>query len=394
MPVKLWTIKGQVSYNVEQQIRELVNAVNALGQQPVGGAQPDTAAGVAAGTTILQQPNLFQTVTPGIALAGRGTPTQPLDVQVDGTTVTVVDNKLTATGGGGSGITELTGDVTAGPGSGSQAATLANSGVAAATYGDATHVAQVAVDAKGRVTTAANVAITAGVSTTGSPASGNLAKFSGASSITNGDLTGDVTTSGGTVVTLANSGASAGTYGDSNNVAQIAVDAKGRITSVANVAIIGASTVDYSMLFRPGVFAYDSAANGGNFTTGCQFVVNRNLNITGAEIFVPASLAGKNLKVQLWTDAGVSLKNVTLTSIATGSNVATFSTPYAATSGVTYRVSMWIDDGSNYMRAGSIPRIAATVAAAYLSVSLFAGGDAFPNTSALGEQYPINPTFS
>ena len=34
------------------------------------------------------------------------------------------------------------------------------------------------------------------VTTTGSPASGNLAKFSGATAITNGDLSGDVTTSG------------------------------------------------------------------------------------------------------------------------------------------------------------------------------------------------------
>jgi uncharacterized Zn-binding protein involved in type VI secretion len=59
-------------------------------------------------------------------------------------------------------ITQLTGDVTAGPGSGSQAATLAASGVAAATYGDATHVPQIAVDAKGRITSASNVAITGG----------------------------------------------------------------------------------------------------------------------------------------------------------------------------------------------------------------------------------------
>lgn len=37
--------------------------------------------------------------------------------------------------------------------------TLAASGVSAATYGDATHVAQVALDAKGRATSASNVAI-------------------------------------------------------------------------------------------------------------------------------------------------------------------------------------------------------------------------------------------
>jgi len=40
-----------------------------------------------------------------------------------------------------------------------------------------------------------------GVTTTGSPANGNLTKFSGASTITNGDLSGDCTTSGTLVVT-------------------------------------------------------------------------------------------------------------------------------------------------------------------------------------------------
>lgn len=45
------------------------------------------------------------------------------------------------------------------------------------------------------------VAPTAGVTTTGSPASGNLAKFSGASTITNGDLSGDCTTVGTLAIT-------------------------------------------------------------------------------------------------------------------------------------------------------------------------------------------------
>ncbi len=64
-----------------------------------------------------------------------------------------------AASGAASGITELTGDVTAGPGSGSEAATLAATAVTPGTYGDATNVAQVTVDQKGRITAAANVAI-------------------------------------------------------------------------------------------------------------------------------------------------------------------------------------------------------------------------------------------
>ena len=65
---------------------------------------------------------------------------------------------LSVVGGGGSGITQLTGDVTAGPGSGSQAATLATVATAGTT-GDATHVAAPTINAKGLVTSVASVAI-------------------------------------------------------------------------------------------------------------------------------------------------------------------------------------------------------------------------------------------
>lgn len=69
---------------------------------------------------------------------------------------------LSGTNTGNQTIT-LTGDVT-GSGTGSFAATLANSGVTATTYGDASHIPQLAIDAKGRITLASNIAFSAGAS--------------------------------------------------------------------------------------------------------------------------------------------------------------------------------------------------------------------------------------
>lgn len=58
------------------------------------------------------------------------------------------------------------------------------------------------------------------VTTSGSPASGNLAKFSGSTVVTNTDLTGDVTTSGASATTVAKiAGVAVGTPSGTTNVA-------------------------------------------------------------------------------------------------------------------------------------------------------------------------------
>lgn len=94
------------------------------------------------------------------------------------------------------------------------------------------------VDATGRITAASNGSA-GSVTVTGSPVSGELTKFSGASSITNGDLSGDITTSGTLATTLATVNSNVGTFGDTTHVAQVTVNAKGLVTAASNVAIAG-----------------------------------------------------------------------------------------------------------------------------------------------------------
>ena len=96
------------------------------------------------------------------------------------------------------------------------ALTLAAVNGSPGTFGDATHVAQVTVDAKGRATAVSSVAIT----------------FPGPTGIAGGSLAGSYPNP-----TIANSGVTASTYGNATNVPQVTVFADGRITFAANVPI-------------------------------------------------------------------------------------------------------------------------------------------------------------
>jgi hypothetical protein len=112
-------------------------------------------------------------------------------------------------------------------------ARLADSGVVARTYGTASSVSQVVVDAKGRITGISNVAIQIATS--------QITSYPTFAASATTDTTNATNIGSGTLpdARLSNAGVNTGTFGSASVVPRIAVDAKGRVTGVTatNIAI-------------------------------------------------------------------------------------------------------------------------------------------------------------
>jgi hypothetical protein len=118
--------------------------------------------------------------------------------------------------------------------------------------------------------------------------SGNfVAVYANGVNISNGitALTGDCTATGpGSVpCTLAASGVTAGTYGNSANVAQLMVDAKGRVTSAGNVAV-GSITIN----------AGAGLSGGGTVAPGGSVTLTNTATVTSCSLHSTSGIACAN----------------------------------------------------------------------------------------------------
>ena len=225
------------------------------------------------------------------------------------------------TGSGGIQRSALTGDVTASAGSGTT--TLANSGVTAATYGSATQVAVITVDAKGRATAISNTTIAIGSSAVTPPGSTTQVFFNNAGAW---GASADLVFDDSTDKLGINGGATTAT-----GHVHMTVDAGGNgvVTQNQNTTLTGYAYRHFGSAGEQ-YFYINAAGTPRSYYTTCQLIGFEHPNYTGCIDFFTSS---SNINFRVGTPSGGSgtapvrgkLSSVgVLTLYYDGSNYTTF----------------------------------------------------------------------
>lgn len=125
------------------------------------------------------------------------------------------------------------------------------------------------------------------VTVTGTPAAGNLTKFSSGTAVTNADLTGDITTSGGVSTTLATVNSNTGSFGGASSVPNFTVNGKGLITAAGATAVVApAGTLSGTTL--NGTVVSSSLTTVGTLSA---LAVSGNTTMSGTQVITSNSAA-------------------------------------------------------------------------------------------------------
>ena len=237
---------------------------------------------------------------------------------------------------------------------GTSIVSLANTGTAG-TYGSASYVPVVTTDAYGRISSVSNTAIAID---TAALTSGTLGVSRGGTNNTSYTTGALLQYNGSGIVSIANTGVTAGSYGNTTSIPSITVDAYGRVTAVSNNSV--STTINLA-----GTTGSGSVSGGGTLT----FASNNGVVISstgGSTLYI-------NDSQDLQTSASPSFNAVTLNTngYVTSKTFTTSSTAQVAIDSfatATYRSAKYIvqmTSGSSYhvielvvLHDGTTPSIA------------------------------------
>ena len=199
---------------------------------------------------------------------------------------------------------------------------LANTSVSAGTYGNATLVPQIVIDAQGRITSASNVGITTG-------GTGTVTQVNTGTGLTGGPITATGT------ISLANTAVAAAAYGSATQVGTFTVDAQGRLTAAANAAInIAVANVSGAVPNTVYVIAGTGLSGGGNLAS--------NVTVNLANTAVTAGSYGSSSNTaQITIDAQGRITSASNVAIPQGTVTSVTGTaPIASSGGATPAISL------------------------------------------------------